>query len=153
MSRRAVPLSEVARTLDIAWRTARERVKDGTIPSRDGPLGREILRADFEAWLNKSVETSEVAGPDAPCVYFVRAGRGPIKIGLSTKLNFRMRLGALQIAHHEPLKVLGLFAGTRALEQKIHRALAKHRVRGEWFHPVPEVINAMKSLRKLVTDP
>lgn len=72
-------------------------------------------------------------------VYFIRRGlKGPIKIGHS--FNPLLRLSHLQAANPEMLTILGAIYGGQDIERAIHRALARHRIGGEWFRPADEVL-------------
>lgn len=75
---------------------------------------------------------------DAPArVYLIEAASGQIKIGIAIDVDKRLK--TLQSAHGDPLKVLAEFAGGHDLEQKLHKALAAYRLKGEWFRPGPWV--------------
>lgn len=75
-------------------------------------------------------------------VYFIQAKTGgPVKIGWA--VNVDERLATLQTGNPATLHVLGVCAGDVALEAEIHRRLAEHRIRGEWFHPVKQVFAVM----------
>jgi hypothetical protein len=68
-------------------------------------------------------------------IYFLQAGTdGPIKIGRAQ--DPIRRAGALNVGSPIELVLLGAMPSDRAAvdERKIHRRLAPHRVRGEWFH-------------------
>lgn len=73
-------------------------------------------------------------------VYFLQViPCGPVKIGWTTGLvSYRMR--CLQQASPYELKWLGARPGPRTAETAAHHALRIHRLRGEWFHPTPEVM-------------
>lgn len=75
-------------------------------------------------------------------VYFVQAGPdGPIKIGLTTSLDSRLR--ALQTGSPRRLTLLHTEPGGRDRELALHRRWALHRLRGdgEWFAPAPAILN------------
>lgn len=72
--------------------------------------------------------------------YLIQVGDGgPIKIGKSNDL--ASRLAALQTANPWELHVIGWHPrkGYR-FEGRLHVELAAHRIRGEWFHPHPDVL-------------
>jgi hypothetical protein len=71
---------------------------------------------------------------DTGVVYFIQAGKGPIKIGYTAKPP-RQRLAALQSTNAERLELLAVIPGNRALEQRMHYVFKKGRILGEWFKP------------------
>lgn len=76
-------------------------------------------------------------------VYFIQHGTdGPIKIGCA--LNVRSRVRALQEWNPVPLRLLGYCHGHLNHERALHKRFAEHRVRGEWFRPVPELLTYIK---------
>lgn len=65
-------------------------------------------------------------------VYVVRATEsGRIKIGIA--VNPFKRLGILQVGSPEILELIGIKAGGRRLEVRLHAELRRDRVHGEWF--------------------
>lgn len=84
--------------------------------------------------------------PIGSYVYFIQAvDGGPIKIGYGADVT--ARLNGLQTGSPVTLRIIGICEGDRELEQKLHKELAAHHVRGEWFRPVPEVRDAMIRVR------
>lgn len=80
-------------------------------------------------------------------VYFIQSGHaGPIKIGYSTN-PVQQRLAALQTGHPEPLRVLAEVEGDRSVEADLHQRFRRHRMKGEWFRPDPELIAFIAVLR------
>jgi hypothetical protein len=76
-------------------------------------------------------------------VYFIQAGYdGPIKIG--TAKNVEARKAELQTGNPRKLHVLGKRAGGRDVERELHDRFRAYRIRGEWFHPAPPVVQAAK---------
>jgi hypothetical protein len=72
-------------------------------------------------------------------VYFVEAeSGGPIKIGWAASV--KKRVAELQTASHSRLVVLATKAGTRLDETALHDRFRNARLRGEWFEPVPELL-------------
>lgn len=88
---------------------------------------------------------------DRPQVtYFVQRGRGgPIKIGISSHIESRLR--ALATGSAEPLVLLGVIDGDH--ERTMHEQLAEHRLEGEWFSPSPEVLEVASRARLPVLGP
>jgi len=70
--------------------------------------------------------------------YFVQAENGgPIKIGI-TSTNPSQRLAGLQTGSPLLLQFVGLINGD--CEKKLHDQFRSARLHGEWFEPVPELI-------------
>lgn len=83
-------------------------------------------------------------------VYFVQDGTdGPIKIGLAD--NPEQRLSSLQVGNPRPLTLLATFQTwePRKDEAQIHARFAEHRIRGEWFHPHPDLMAQVVALQEL----
>lgn len=74
-------------------------------------------------------------------IYFIQAeGVGHIKIGFTADEDVLVRLADLQTGSPVPLRVLGTTPGAVVEEKNLHRRFAAHRVHGEWFRPVPELL-------------
>ena len=75
-------------------------------------------------------------------VYFIQQGvNGPIKIGVSG--NPEQRLRTLQTANIMDLSLLRTIPGTKHTEIQWHRRFRHLQVHGEWFHPAPELLEAI----------
>lgn len=78
-------------------------------------------------------------------IYFVQVGAaGPIKIGITK--NVKSRFSSLQVGHPEPLRLLASFEGPPSLERDLHALFRAHRLSGEWFKPVPELLAHIAAL-------
>lgn len=78
-------------------------------------------------------------------VYFLQAKDGnadPIKIGF-TGSNPNGRTRDLQVGCPWPIEILGAVAADRTEEARLHYDLRSHRIRGEWFRPHAEVLEAI----------
>jgi hypothetical protein len=72
-------------------------------------------------------------------VYFIQAERGgPIKIGYA--VDELKRFHNIQTSHHETLVLRHAIIGDLETEREIHERFRKDRLRGEWFHPSPELV-------------
>jgi hypothetical protein len=73
-------------------------------------------------------------------VYFVQSadGVGPIKIGFAQDVD--RRLAAIQTGSPVPLRVIAFFAARRTDGTALHQMFREHRLHGEWFIPVPELV-------------
>lgn len=80
-------------------------------------------------------------------VYFIQGEKGgPIKIGYST--NVESRVKELQTGFPTKLVVLALIPGRIWHETELHKRFQKHRLHGEWFKPVPELLEYIESVKR-----
>lgn len=81
----------------------------------------------------------------AQWIYFVvESGSGAIKIGVTT--NVKKRVISLQRDTPHTVKLLATMRGNFQVESLLHRLFAYARIRGEWFRPVPELLEYIESL-------
>jgi hypothetical protein len=79
-------------------------------------------------------------------VYFIQAADGgPIKIGRSTEMGLTSRLSGIQTGNPRRLVICSYLEGTGALESELHLRFGWAHVRGEWFAPVPELVELAKA--------
>ncbi len=72
-------------------------------------------------------------------IYFVQASvGGPVKIG--TAGNVKSRVADIQSCCPFPLRLLLVIDGGYAKENELHLRFASARLHGEWFRPVPELV-------------
>lgn len=71
---------------------------------------------------------------------------GIIKIGISH--NPRQRADILSYIEKAPIEIIGVACGTMQHESMLHEKFAASRIRGEWFHPTPDVLEFANSLHK-----
>lgn len=71
-------------------------------------------------------------------VYFAQRADGPVKIGFSRQVSQRIK--ALGTSCPEGVALLGTIADSDATEKDVHARFAKHRIKGEWFQPAPEIL-------------
>lgn len=90
-------------------------------------------------------------GPNTSFVYVIQAkGCSPIKIG--TAKDVRARIATLQTGCWHELLLRHVFPGDHALEAELHRRLASSRLRGEWFHPSHDFLDAMQRFAQVAVD-
>jgi len=77
-------------------------------------------------------------------IYFLQSGKGPIKIGWSN--NIKKRLPILQVGNPEKLILLKVIQGSISGEKEIHKRFAKHKIWGEWFRPIKELMDFIELL-------
>ena len=79
-------------------------------------------------------------------IYFAELDPGgPIKIGTSRDPYARMRSFQTPVIP----RILALAQGGYTEEQALHRAFSAHRMRGEWFRPVPELLSLIQAVRSV----
>ena len=86
-------------------------------------------------------------------VYFIREQGGAVKIGWTAKAVAR-RLHNLQIGNPRPLALIGVIKGvTQEVEAEWHEQFRYCRCRGEWFHPLPDLLMKIRALAPPVAVP
>lgn len=71
-------------------------------------------------------------------VYFMLSDDGAVKIGSAG--NPWTRHANIQASNPRRIRLLGFVPGGGELETELHRLLAGHRLRGEWFETAPAVL-------------
>lgn len=82
-------------------------------------------------------------------VYVIRAGNA-VKIGYSRRVD--VRLTEIQALNHERCDLLATIPATHRVERMIHNLLKADRIRGEWFHYSPRVMEAVDQAARIVPD-
>lgn len=73
-------------------------------------------------------------------IYFIRMGKdGPIKIG-KTNGHPWARLAELQTGNPYKLELVAYISAPDQIEEQLHAYFDEYRMEGEWFQPVPEVL-------------
>jgi hypothetical protein len=81
-------------------------------------------------------------------IYFIQAETGEVKIGY-TGADPETRLQTIQGNSPCKLTLLAAIKGSREKELLIHAQFKKHRLHGEWFAPVPSLLEFMKFESKI----
>ena len=80
-------------------------------------------------------------------IYFIQQGKsGPIKIGYTGNNDISKRMETIQIYAPEKLTLLGYIEGDQGQEKLLHQLFHSYRLNGEWFEPVPPIINHIMGL-------
>lgn len=79
-----------------------------------------------------------------PYVYFIRNGHGSVKIGVTAKPEGRVY--GMASANDTPLELIRTVEGGRRAEAWFHAHFAEHRLHGEWFRFVPDMMTAEAAL-------
>lgn len=128
-----------------------DQLPNGRLRLRMAVGGRQETIGVYDT--REEAERAREAAPHVPksvdiagsgFVYFIQAGRGPIKIGFATDVFDRR--AALQTSQPEHLRIVAKFAGTRQDERAMQARFAALRVRGEWFRPEDELLAFLASL-------
>lgn len=134
---------EMAKVLGVSLRTL-DRFVAEDMPSETWGMRTRVFRAsETRAWIEaRTPEVSQSCRAACGFVYLIRAGEGPVKIGwVAERESAPQRLAAMQTGNHERLSLLAVFPEAEGLtEWSLHRRFAEHRLRGEWFEPVPEIL-------------
>lgn len=78
-------------------------------------------------------------------VYFIQPGEQPVvKIGHAA--DPVARLAALQTAHYERLNIRRVIDGAEPEELWLHRKFGEHRIVGEWFKFLPQMMEIVPDL-------
>ena len=73
-------------------------------------------------------------------IYFIQnAANNHIKIGFTDK-PVKRRRSNLQTGNSANLVLLGLTLGEKAKEIELHKRFAEAHIRGDWFRPIPPLI-------------
>lgn len=107
--------------------------------TRNLTLAMEQLEA-FKGELNQDPHRGGICE-----IYFMQAGKGPIKIGFST--NIKSRLPEIQRWHPEEIRLLKTVKGRIEGEKDIHRLFREDRIRGEWFKPSDKLMAFINGLQ------
>ena len=100
---------------------------------------------------NSALPVTTYGGRANAVVYFIQQGDGgPVKIGVTEGCASR-RLDQLQVGSPEPLCLIGTVRGDVRTEQEFKERFARFRVRGEWFEPSFEIMNAIAALMRPAT--
>lgn len=78
-------------------------------------------------------------------VYFIQTSGGPVKIGRSIRPE--VRLAEIQLMSPVPLHLAAAIPGGADKETELHRRFAYCRLHGEWFDPVPELMDLILEIR------
>ena len=129
-----------------------------TRPVRQDGLLMFLEAKDFDAKAAHWTPRARAAEQDCPWrerehersdggeVYFIQADcGGPIKIGVSACAD--SRLDQLQQYSPFPLRVLATMPGGFKKERQLHARFAAHRLHGEWFEAVPELLTFIAEAR------
>jgi hypothetical protein len=110
---------------------------------RDGKTEIHRRPADiFEILIATSLVPPQ---PEKPLsIYFVEdPASGHIKIGVTKDL--KTRLSRLHTGTSRNFRLLGSITGPRSLEKELHEKFASARVRREWFHPTPALLEYIRA--------
>ena len=101
--------------------------------------------------INLAPLPSKTNGKDkGPSVVYVMSDGTALKIGCSNLRRMKQRLREVQCGNPRRVRVIGLMAGDRDLEQKLHAQFRAYRclpdAQLEWFEPAPAVLSVLERL-------
>lgn len=137
-------MREAAFLMGLHWRTLYRWTLEGSIKYIQESINAPVYIPQSEI---ERVLTEKRNQPNFnPVVYFIQGEDGGlIKIGTTNNLKIRF----LNLQNSSPVK-LKLLASANIFEYyseiQMHEKFAKHRRHGEWFEPVPELLDFIKKL-------
>lgn len=126
-----------ARRLHNIWKEIEEFERDAYWRGYNRRKEQEQEEYLASAVIHRTPEEIAAALQDDRYVYFVASDSGPIKIGLAS--NVEARIKSLQTAHPFKLTLLATSEGGQAQERDYHTRFAAHRLHGEWFARCPDI--------------
>lgn len=106
--------------------------------------GTSLTSVLFNSWGSEAAKKRKMIDQHSK-IYFIRQGpTGPIKIGVSSRP--KKRLTTLQTANPSDLFLLGIIRGGEDVEQKLHERFKPFLIRGEWYRPDPELLQAIRQI-------
>lgn len=86
---------------------------------------------------------------------FVGIPDAPIKFGIVSRWGFQKRVIAMQTGCPYELEILASCESDPGAERSIHRYLAHHKIRGEWFHRCGQTLKIVDIIKagEPVLDP
>lgn len=124
--------------------------------ANDRPLGENelfakwLLRAKEYAVIGRAMEDEEArlsiaeADGSSTVYFFSESGMGAIKIGVTA--NVHKRLSTMRPNTPHEVTVLGRVHADGQLEAYLKNLFYRARIRGEWFHPVPDLLECIERL-------
>ena len=122
--------------IEATWKDSHSYIDSQQLKQADDLHHHLLQNKPYCTFVKSVIEKKNKTGEDDRYgkVYFIGdEDLGPIKIGFSSQSDLKLRLGQLQTASPSRLEIIGSFNGYVKNEQKVHRFLAPHRLRGEWF--------------------
>lgn len=118
-------------------------------PYEDDDLVRAMLSAAMEHFVYTRPKAQDFrlpqlrrstadVGESKEFVYFVSDGSA-IKIGKAK--DPKSRVTGMNTGASSKLEILGVVPGGYEKERKLHETFSRHRLRGEWFSPAPELLD------------
>lgn len=126
--------TEVRENGDIVHYTGR------MVPGDRGELVEQIIVEPFGV----VSKPEPIRRPAIATIYFIGSEAGPIKIGVTENLKFRLQ--ALRLSSPVALTVLASKSAHRNAERQYHKRFAAHRLHGEWFAPHPDILAEIERL-------
>lgn len=74
----------------------------------------------------------------SPTIYFAQAGAGAVKIGWTSQP--RRRYARMQGDNAQHVRILASVPGSSKLAEQVRQRFKALRIRGQWFHPGPELL-------------
>jgi len=109
--------------------------------------GKTYTPPDFE--VIRRARRFDRGGDKQGVIYFVGYGDGPVKIGFTTNLPFRLQ--SLQTACPYEMDLLAQRLGTPGDEWKYHERFRSAHIRGEWFKRTAALLKEVTRINTTLT--
>lgn len=102
----------------------------------------DLVHGLLETIDSRKIEVERTFGEVAVGFVYAITDGSAIKIGWTRSHPGRSggRLSQLQTAHPLELRLIGAFLSSQRHEAELHAKFSQHRLRGEWFRYVPEIV-------------
>lgn len=105
------------------------------------PDGVTVISEQDESWADHVSPYRRWAGH----LYFMRNTDGLVKIGRS--VHPRKRRARIEVVEGQRVSLDLVVRDAGDIEQSLHRIFVKARVRGEWFHPIDDILGVVDATR------
>lgn len=136
------------------WRFRHPKTGDCSLDGE--PFGRDFIN-HYRALLarvglsmksvgaDKVLRSNEVQANYTRLYFMGIEPAGPVKIGITYDITRRLR--HIQMACPYEVSLIADFPGSRSIEAELHRRFAAHRMKGEWFNRVDEIMDEIDRLK------
>lgn len=111
-----------------------------------GSTGFDDRRQEFERLIGVAQARERQGVPNCRVYFIQESSSGAIKIGYTKSLGIRSRLDMIASCNPYDVKLIGSMFGGPLTEENVHYLFSHAHIKGEWFRPVPELIEYIARL-------